>query len=62
MKRLRQVEGNQKRMKKALRMKTAVMTDPNYKTLGIILLKTLMDMVISAGRIKAKVAQEGKKI
>ena len=55
------MEGNQKRMKKALRMKTAVMTDPNYKTLGIILLKTLMDMVISAGRIKAKVAQEGKK-
>ena len=43
-------------------MKTAVMTDPNYKTLGIIHLKTLMDMVISAGRIKAKVAQEEKKI
>ena len=43
-------------------MKIAVMTDPNFKTLGINLLKEFMDMETSARRIKAKVAQEGKKI
>ena len=61
MMRLRQVGDNLKRMKKALRMKIAVMTDPNCKTLGINLLKEFMDMETSARRIKAKVAQEGKK-
>lgn len=50
---------NLKRMKKALKMKIAVTTDPNCKTLYP--LKIFMDMETSARRIKAKVAQKEKK-